>query len=240
MKPFSITKITETIWQISETYYSEFAHMYLLRGSKFDLLVDSGLGLFDPRAFLQSLDINPKVFITHAHYDHIGGLGYFANTEVLMHPLVRSNIQNIEVWGLEYFRAKDFLWGNSQSQSLCYEAINERLRRLSGKLANVEEYQAPMIYNGTHECRILSMPGHTNDSLCLWLPKEKILISGDVLYSGNLYCTCINSDKEAYMHTLEQLEAMDVHMTLPGHNSVLDKKATLQAIRDWKKDLTQK
>ena len=59
--------------------------MFLICGSKRALLLDSGYGNGDLRAFLKSLYEGPITLAhTHAHFDHVGGDGAF--DEVWAHP----------------------------------------------------------------------------------------------------------------------------------------------------------
>ena len=64
---------------ISEPLHWEQPHCYLLLGTQRALLIDTGLGVGGLAAQVEALtDLPVLAAITHAHWDHIGGLGGFA------------------------------------------------------------------------------------------------------------------------------------------------------------------
>ncbi|MFH1723243.1 MAG: MBL fold metallo-hydrolase [Elusimicrobiota bacterium] len=69
----------------------------------------------------------------------------------------------------------------------------------------------------------IRFPGkaHTDDNLYVWLPKEKILIAGDLLFNGS-----IGYMKEAYVwqwaQALGQLSALAPGTVVPGHGPLTD------------------
>ena len=68
---------------ISEPLHWEQPHCYLLLGTQRALLIDTGLGVGGLAAQVQALtDLPVLAAVTHAHWDHIGGLGGFARRAV--------------------------------------------------------------------------------------------------------------------------------------------------------------
>ena len=56
----------------------------------------------------------------------------------------------------------------------------------------------------------------------LYDAKNRILISGDLLYEGTLLDHCHGSDRLAYQESLKRIRRLDVHTVLPGHGTPFD------------------
>nr|WP_319396931.1 MBL fold metallo-hydrolase [uncultured Desulfobacter sp.] len=77
---FTIDQIDKKTYIISEYRHWEETHCYLLNGSKFSLLIDTGLGICDIHNEVKKLTDNPIIAVaTHIHWDHIGGHKFFPN-----------------------------------------------------------------------------------------------------------------------------------------------------------------
>ncbi|WP_018654110.1 MBL fold metallo-hydrolase [Actinomadura flavalba] len=81
---------------------------------------------------------------------------------------------------------------------------------------------------GGLEARVLAVPGHTDDSVALWLPADRAVLTGDtVLGSGT---PVLDGSLGDYLRTLDRLRALaadeDVATLLPGHGYRLDDPLT--------------
>ena len=77
---FTVEKIDEDTYAISEYQHWEETHCYLLCGTKRALLIDTGLGVANIKEVVDKLTMLPIfVVTTHVHWDHIGGHQYFEN-----------------------------------------------------------------------------------------------------------------------------------------------------------------
>ncbi len=75
---FTIDKIDEETYIISEYRHWEETHCYLLNGTERSLLIDTGLGIcniYDE--VIKLTDKSVTAAATHIHWDHIGGHKYF-------------------------------------------------------------------------------------------------------------------------------------------------------------------
>ena len=74
---FTVEKIDEDTYAISEYQHWEETHCYLLCGTKRALLIDTGLGVANIKEVVDKLTMLPIfVVTTHVHWDHIGGHQY--------------------------------------------------------------------------------------------------------------------------------------------------------------------
>lgn len=88
------------------------------------------------------------------------------------------------------------------------------------------------------ELEVIPTPGHTPDSMCLLLPAEGALLTGDtVLGRGTAVVPWPDGDLGAYLTSLDRLRALAadgaVRRLLPGHGPVVeDAAATLEGLHD--------
>ncbi len=77
---FTIDKIDDATYIISEYCHPEETHCYLLIGSERCLLIDTGLGICNIYDEVRKLtNKHVTAVATHIHWDHIGGHKYFAD-----------------------------------------------------------------------------------------------------------------------------------------------------------------
>ena len=69
------------------------------------------------------------------------------------------------------------------------------------------------------EFKVIYTPGHTEDGICLYNQENKILISGDTVFSGgNIGRTDLpGGNMKILVNSIEKLVELDVEFLLPGH-----------------------
>lgn len=83
-------KINEDTWIIN--FMNGSQNMYLLEGQDRALLIDTGWGAGNLRAYVEKLTAKPvTVALTHGHLDHSGGCGEWES--VLMHPGAEADLR---------------------------------------------------------------------------------------------------------------------------------------------------
>lgn len=83
-------KISEDTWIIN--FMGGSQNMYLLEGTERALLIDTGWGAGNLRAYVEKLTAKPVVVaLTHGHLDHSGGCGEWES--VLMHPGAEADLR---------------------------------------------------------------------------------------------------------------------------------------------------
>lgn len=90
-----------------------------------------------------------------------------------------------------------------------------------------------VIWNGDREYRLFSMTGDASGSAVLYLPKEKILVTGDVLVRaedgrGAQPWTTNSYKISPWLESLRRLEALDVRVIVPGQGPPLFDKNYLR------------
>ncbi len=178
------------------------SNTYLIIDEK-TALVDTGTGMHDyiEQAVHGKLDGRGLDFIinTHAHFDHCGGNRQF-NAKVLIH---RDDAKELLSGGL-YGTCR--LFGG--------EAPLKFDRLLVG---------GDKIELGEGVLEVIHTPGHTIGSISLLLKDEKILFSGDTLFTnGGFGRTDLGGDAKLLLNSLEKLEDVNFETLYPGHEGVAE------------------
>jgi glyoxylase-like metal-dependent hydrolase (beta-lactamase superfamily II) len=151
--------------------------------------------------YIDKNELKVKAIVnTHCHIDHILGVEYIRNK------------YNTEFW----CSAEDqFLIDNAEAQGEFYGLRLEKPNRPERYISDNE-----IIYLGNDKIAIFHVPGHSPGSLLLYLQEEKILISGDVLFSGSIgrtdlpggdYQTLVSGIRKKILQLGDEIEVF------PGH-----------------------
>ncbi len=174
-----------------------------------DTIIDTGVGfnftrLKDVlRVFKMPMENVKQVINTHYHFDHIGGNGYLTGAQILIHEADAPVLEN----GDAETAVAEFFGGSMHKM------------KVARKLKDGEQIKL-----GTMEFQIIHTPGHTPGSICLYEPKQKLLITGDTVFSNGVGRTDLDGgDFEQLKKSLEKLSKMDIQKILPGHGPIVEK-----------------
>jgi glyoxylase-like metal-dependent hydrolase (beta-lactamase superfamily II) len=196
-------------------------------------LVDCGLGIADLKLFLLENKIdNTKIFITHAHFDHVGGVNQFLPKDLIITEKVFLNLHKRKFWGLEYL-SSDQIDSNHVSR-LGFD-LERFCQEFEIQVPNAELCRYNKINLGNRCFEIINLPGHTDDSTVLYDRNNKVLFSGDALYDGDIYCNLPNSNKVSFIQSLEKIRNLEVDIFFPGHNDppILNKQDFQGCVNSW-------
>jgi hydroxyacylglutathione hydrolase len=165
------------------------------------VLIDPGgdvarvLALADPGAFRVT-----RIFCTHGHIDHVAGA---AETKRLTKAPIAIH-------------AADLSWLEAlprQAEMFGFEGAE--VPEVDQRLAGGEAFRV-----GACEGVVLHTPGHTQGSTCLHFPAEKIVFTGDTLFSGSVGRTDLpGGDFDALARSIQErlFTLEDDVRFLPGH-----------------------
>src|SRR6202012_1415213 len=86
------------------------------------------------------------------------------------------------------------------------------------------------LYHGGRVFELLELPGNTAGDTVLYLPAEKILLTGDLLVYPVPYTA--SSHPKAWIESLETLDRLDAQLIVPGHGSAQHDKVYLHLVTD--------
>lgn len=230
---FSTEKMSDELYLITEPHYYWWnrANLWLIKGERQDLLIDTGLGVSSLRHYLASLIDKPLLAIaSHIHFDHAGG----------MHEFERRAIHAAEAEALH--RGDDY-------EALCKPEQGwvkaEHFDLLPHVGFTVEQYtlnaaeptqilqEGDVLDLGNRSLEVLHLPGHSTGCIALYDPKSQELFSGDVIYDGELLDELHCSDIPTYIKTYERLEKLPVSTVYPGHYRTFGQDDYQQIIHDY-------
>lgn len=212
-------------------------NIWHVRGSKRDMIVDTGMGVASLVDEAQDLlDRSVTAVATHGHGDHIGSHHEFnrQHDEVLIHQAEAGDLERPTLDSLDIAEA----WGPEGIASL--EAAGYQVdapyfvtalppgMTLDGfhqKPAKVSRLidEGDVIDLGDRQFDVLHLPGHSPGSIGLWEEATGILFSGDAIYDGPLLDGFSDSNIEDYCNTMDRLIDLPVTVVHGGHDPSFDR-----------------
>ena len=183
------------------------SHSYLLLGIK-TILVDAGMP--DELIFnsIKSLHLSPKnldlILSTHCHFDHIWGNKSLKEKTSAKLAAGKDDAPHIE-------SADDYTCGSMFKENVQAADVDVLLK--GGEKLN--------------DFEVLSTPGHTAGSVCLFRKSDGILISGDTIFAeGYPGRTDLPSgSQEEMIKTLKRMEKLSIEKIFPAHGVPVLKNA---------------
>ena len=168
------------------------------------MVIDPGDDIEDIVAIIDEHKLQVKqIVITHAHIDHVGGamkLRARTGAPILLNQNDYALLKMLDV----------------QASWLGMKPPGKV--EVEAGLAHDETLRA-----GTLSANVLHTPGHTEGSVCLYFPAEKMLIAGDTLFARSIGRTDLPGGSfEKIMHSLHDrvLALPDDTAVIPGHGPV--------------------
>ncbi len=164
------------------------------------------------------------VFNTHYHHDHSFGNSVFVDSGATI-VSTKETANEMKTLGQ---REWDQNYGG---QSL------EGYRR---EFPSLTFDQRLSFDDGEHRVELIKMgPAHTLGDAVAWLPKEKILVTGDLFVYGNPWGNNVadpGADYDKWLAVLDTLASWDIKTVVPGHGE-LSTTQTLKQQRAYLEDM---
>jgi glyoxylase-like metal-dependent hydrolase (beta-lactamase superfamily II) len=190
----------EGIWWVEEAGMS--SNVYVLNEGR--TLIDAGnfYGMLHEMSEVFDLSLLEQIFITHCHFDHVGGMGELFDW---CNPKVYSHIDTLPFIN---FHGVPFM------------KIMEKAGRADQVviLRGGERIQA-----GPHLLEVILTPGHTRGDICLYERQNRILFSGDTVFPSSATENILSeADKglgnmDQLIDSLGRLVPFEVDFLLAGH-----------------------
>lgn len=222
---FTVDHIDPETHIFSEYKHWEETHAYLLNGTDYSLLIDTGLGIENIAEEVSNWTQKPVIAIaTHIHWDHIGGHRYFP--EFYVHgeevswlagefPLTMEQIKAFVVERCELPEGFDV----------------EKYEFFQGTPARILR-DREVIDIGGRKIEVLHTPGHSPGHMCFYEEKSGYLFTGDLVYKDTLFAYYPSTDPEAYLASLERIAALPVKKAFPAHHNLDIRPSIITEMRD--------
>lgn len=214
---FEIDEVSPRIYRVRERHYraSRRCNIYLIKGMMQDLLVDSGLGVGSLRDTLRRYTAAPLLVLTNSHCNHMGGAYEFRERAIHEEEAaIIASPTRENTYADELLTTADFA-------RLPWQRFSADHWTPTPAPATRVLREGDIIDLGDRSFEVLSTPGHSRGSICLWDSRQRLLISGDSVYEGEISDHLPCSDVPAYIRTMDWLRVLPVDLTLPGHGPPL-------------------
>ena len=103
-------------------------------------------------------------------------------------------------------------------------------KAMHSKLPTLTFADTLTLFYGGREFRFFRLPGHTEGDVAVYLPAEKILLTGDLLVYPVPFCA--DSKPTAWIASLEALARLDAKIVVPGHGDAQFDSSFLKLVLD--------
>ena len=207
---------------------------------------------------LKSITDKPvtTVINTHFHFDHAHGNQIFEpGVQIIGHDFTRRMLLGNSV-GMPLYR--NYLTGlptqidamrkriDAEPDSAAKAKLRTQLRVAENNLASQKELKPTppnvtltsemTLYRGDREIQVRFLGrGHTAGDVVVYLPREKIVITGDFLTAG--LSNMSDSYPEDWVASLEALKKLDFDTVLPGHGEAFADRMKIDYFQAYLRDV---
>ncbi|MEV5886303.1 MBL fold metallo-hydrolase [Streptomyces sp. NPDC052020] len=209
-------KLSPRLYQID----FEIGNAYLWRDADSLTLIDTGTAgsgeliarsIEDLGWSVEDLD---RVVLTHAHEDHAGAaaeIEAWGGVTVIAHRLDVAVIRG------ESLAARPAFTGAPEWERTLYETKPPLPSAPPAQVNRVLDEGDVLDFGGG--AHVISVPGHTDGSIALYLPKTGVLFTGDALANpgGRTMVGVFNTDRDRAIASLHRLAELEVDTACFGH-----------------------
>jgi glyoxylase-like metal-dependent hydrolase (beta-lactamase superfamily II) len=176
------------------------------------MLVDAQLTKTNAERVLEEIKETKKplsvVYITHEHADHFLGLEVFKEA----YPGVRIIATSAVVDRIDMvYQEKIDKWEKILGSGATSHAV--AISRFDGNFIEFEVAKMEVLKN---------IQGDTDENTMLWIPGQRILITGDVLFN-DMHVYTAETDSKArgkWLNSLQKIRELKPSVVIPGHSKV--------------------
>ncbi len=176
------------------------------------MLVDAQLTKTNAERVLQEIKETHKllsiIYITHEHADHFLGLEVFREAYPSVRIIATSAVvaRINKVYQEKIDKWKQFLGSGATSHVVAIEPFD-------GNVITFESSQIEVLQH---------IQGDTDANTMLWIPGQRLLIAGDVVFN-NMHVYTAETDRKArgrWLSSLKTIRALQPLVVIPGHSKV--------------------
>ncbi|HWX31152.1 MAG TPA: MBL fold metallo-hydrolase [Steroidobacteraceae bacterium] len=184
----------------------------IIEGTHEVMLVDAQLTKTNAEKVLQEIQATKKplsiIYITHEHADHFLGLEVFKEAYPTARILANSNVVDRinKVYQEKIDKWKGILGSGAVSHAVAISSYDDRFIRFENSRIEI----------------IKHTQGDTDENTMLWLPGQKTLITGDVLFN-DMHVYTAETDMRArkrWLNSLKKIRELKPAVVIPGHSKV--------------------
>jgi hydroxyacylglutathione hydrolase len=200
---YAVAEIGDGAYAIGEPRYGQCNFSYLIVGSQRALLFDTGPGIRDVTQVVKTLTSLPIVALpSHLHFDHVGNLGRFDEVALPDLPALRAQMRDGR-FSLGFYQFLGFVEG--------FKRPTFPVTRWIPTGSDIDL--------GGRSLELISVPGHTPDSVVLLDRRSNRLFAGDFIYPSEIYAFLPGANLGDYAGSAQRVAAMlnDASIVYGGH-----------------------
>src|ERR1700730_11065725 len=184
----------------------------IIEGRHEVMLVDAQLTKTNAESVLQEIKETKKplstIYVTHEHADHFLGLEVFREAYPRVRIVANSAVVDRinKVYQDRIDKWKKILGSGATSHVVVIEKFDGNSIRFEGSEIEV----------------LKNIQGDTDENTMLWIPEQRILITGDVVFN-NMHVYTAETDTDArgkWLNSLNKIRALKPSVVIPGHSKV--------------------
>jgi len=184
----------------------------IVEGEHEVMLVDAQLTKTSAEQVLQQIQETQKplsiIYITHEHADHFLGLEVFREAYPRVRIIANSAVVDRinKVYQEKIDKWKKILGSGATSHVVAIENFDGKFIKFEGSKIEV----------------LKNIQGDTDENTMLWIPGQRILIAGDVLFNDMHVYTAETDSKarEKWLNSLQKIRELIPSVVIPGHSKV--------------------
>jgi len=189
-----------------------WANSVIIEGAREVMLVDAQLTKTNAERVLEEIKETKKplsiVYITHEHADHFLGLEVFKEA----YPGVRIIATSAVVDRIDMvYQEKIDKWKKILGSGATSHAV--AIEKVDGNFIEFESAKIEVLKN---------IQGDTDENTMLWIPGQRILIAGDVLFN-DMHIYTAETDSKArgkWLNSINKIRELKPSVVIPGHSKV--------------------
>lgn len=234
----SSCQLTDSVFQVATPVSSHF----LIFGEVI-ALVDASIAAMEPiiadvlETQLGGESLN-SVLLTHAHFDHVGGL-----------PALRIRYPGLQAFGspltAELLGKDDFVRDLFQKNVECSAAFQNPMPmefaqwRAGLKIDHIVRDGDNIALGGDVEVKVIGTPGHSEDSLSFLVRPDAALTGSETLggYRGRAKYTCsFTQSFSQFLESLDRVSNLEVRVVGLPHSGALSGELALRYFADLREE----
>jgi glyoxylase-like metal-dependent hydrolase (beta-lactamase superfamily II) len=174
------------------------------------MLVDAQLTRTNAERVLQQIQATKKplsiIYITHEHADHFLGLEVFKDAYPMVRILANSHVADRinNVYQAKMEKWKGILGAGATSHIVPISKYDDNVIRFDSSSIEI----------------IKSLQGDTDENTMLWLPWQRTLVAGDVVFN-DMHVYTAETDVSArtrWLNSLKRIRELNAAVVIPGHS----------------------
>jgi glyoxylase-like metal-dependent hydrolase (beta-lactamase superfamily II) len=233
-----LRRITDRIYYMPSSSETDRPVLGYIRGDKYSLMVDAGNSAKHVEIFEKAIDENgfptpDYVAITHWHWDHTFGMCAIKG-KVIASTLTNQQLKKMMgwEWSDETMQLRLQTGEDIEFCDRCIRLEYPDRNDIKIRLADIEFDNNIVLDLGGVHCELRKIIGtHSEDSVSVYIPEEKIMFIGDADCEDH-YNNNGNYDKTKLEELIEYLEKTDFVLYIPGHDEPQRKDEVLEYLKN--------